>query len=77
MIQIHSIFHLNPPPDPSTDVHACVYLHDLQRILNADYNRETPAYLGLSDECKDIISKILVAPPTERITIQDILRHPW
>ena len=51
--------------------------HDPQRILHADYERETPAYLGLSDDCKDILSKIFVADPTQRITIQGILRHPW
>jgi serine/threonine protein kinase/Ca2+-binding EF-hand superfamily protein len=32
---------------------------------------------GISDAAKDLISKILVKYPDERITAAEILRHPW
>lgn len=34
-----------------------------------------PSYL--SDECYDLLSKIFVANPKERITLAQIMRHPW
>ncbi len=31
----------------------------------------------LSEECKDLISKILILDPEKRISIDGILTHPW
>ena len=31
----------------------------------------------LSDSCKDLISKILILKPDNRISIEGILAHPW
>lgn len=31
----------------------------------------------ISDECWDLISKMLVMAPENRITIPEILNHPW
>ncbi len=36
-----------------------------------------PERLQLSEECKDLVSRLLVADPARRITLPDILRHPW
>jgi serine/threonine protein kinase len=47
----------------------------LQRILRVDY--EFPSSVKLSTDCKDLISRLLVADPTKRITLPEILRHPW
>lgn len=47
----------------------------LKRILNIEYTISSS--LKLSDDCKDIISKILVTDPTKRLTIQEIFTHPW
>ncbi|KAI9355817.1 kinase-like domain-containing protein [Pilaira anomala] len=31
----------------------------------------------LSPECKDLLSRIFVTDPTERIILADVIRHPW
>ncbi|GAX81597.1 hypothetical protein CEUSTIGMA_g9025.t1 [Chlamydomonas eustigma] len=47
----------------------------IQRILHVDY--KIPSSIKVSDDCKDLMSRILVADPTKRLNIQDIFRHPW
>ncbi|KAK9830625.1 hypothetical protein WJX81_006668 [Elliptochloris bilobata] len=47
----------------------------LQRILSVDYR--LPPNKVVSDECKDLLRQILVAEPSERITMAEIQRHPW
>ncbi|ORX75631.1 Pkinase-domain-containing protein [Anaeromyces robustus] len=44
-----------------------------QKILNLKY--EIPDFI--SDECKDLITRILKIEPSERITIEEILNHKW
>lgn len=46
-----------------------------QRILSVDY--VLPYNKAVSDECKDLLQRILVAEPKQRITMADIQRHPW
>ncbi|CAL5229102.1 g12364 [Coccomyxa viridis] len=47
----------------------------MQRIMKADY--EWPSSKKVSKECKDLLSKILVADPKRRIAIAEIQKHPW
>jgi serine/threonine-protein kinase SRK2 len=47
----------------------------IQRILRVEYS--FPERLQVSAELKDLLSKILVAVPEKRITIPEILEHPW
>lgn len=47
----------------------------IQRILKVDY--DFPPQVKASKECRAILSRILVAQPTKRITIPEIQRHPW
>lgn len=47
----------------------------IQRILRVEY--EIPDRIHASDDLKDLLSRILVADPAERITIDGILNHPW
>lgn len=47
----------------------------LERILRVDYH--IPKYPRVSSECKDLITRILVADPDKRLTIPQIQRHPW
>ncbi|ORY06790.1 Pkinase-domain-containing protein [Neocallimastix californiae] len=44
-----------------------------QKILNLKY--EIPDFI--SEECKDLITRILKIEPSERITIEEILNHKW
>jgi serine/threonine protein kinase len=45
----------------------------LRQMLKASYT--IPPYV--STECRDLIQQILRVNPDQRITIQDILTHPW
>ena len=47
----------------------------LQRIMSVKYS--FPANLHLSKECLDLISRIFVANPAQRIKIKEIQQHPW
>lgn len=55
-----------PFEDPKTNV---LY----KKILNADYT--IPEFV--SEECADLIRKILNTDPNERFTLDDIKGHPW
>lgn len=45
----------------------------LRQIIQAKYT--IPSFL--TDECRDLISRLLVAKPTDRIEMKDIIAHPW
>lgn len=47
----------------------------IQRILHVDYH--IPSHVRLSDDCKDLLKKVLVADPAKRLTIDGIYSHPW
>eukprot|EP00879_Flechtneria_rotunda_P001597 GHRR01001757.1.p1 GENE.GHRR01001757.1~~GHRR01001757.1.p1 ORF type:complete len:342 (+),score=105.96 GHRR01001757.1:147-1172(+) len=47
----------------------------IKRILAVKYT--IPPQLRISPECQDLLSRIFVANPTQRITLTDIKRHPW
>jgi serine/threonine-protein kinase SRK2 len=36
-----------------------------------------PPQLRISVECQDLLARIFVANPAQRITLPDIKRHPW
>ncbi|XP_074354021.1 serine/threonine-protein kinase SRK2G-like isoform X2 [Apium graveolens] len=46
-----------------------------QRILGTQY--KIPDYVYVSQDCRHILSRILVAPASRRITIEEIKNHPW
>jgi hypothetical protein len=47
----------------------------LQRILAVKYS--IPPQLRISAECQDLLARIFVAAPAQRITLPEIKRHPW
>lgn len=47
----------------------------IQRILRVEYS--FPSHVNISDECRDMLSKILVREPHRRITIEGLQSHPW
>lgn len=55
-----------PFEDPNTNL---LY----KKILNAEYS--IPQFV--SDDCRDLITKILNTDPTLRFKIDDIRKHPW
>jgi serine/threonine protein kinase len=47
----------------------------LRRVCSADY--ELPDDVVVSESYKDLLMRILVVDPTQRITIAQIQQHPW
>ena len=54
-------------------LHSCMQV--LDRIMRVDYR--IPKYPRISPECRDLVTRILVGDPDERLTIAQIQRHPW
>eukprot|EP00873_Tetraselmis_striata_P034214 jgi/Tetstr1/454478/TSEL_041378.t1 len=54
-------------------------VHDiLKRVLSADTKFDVDPVWGLiSSEAKDLVTRLLKADPTERLTVDDALRHEW
>ncbi|WOK96423.1 serine/threonine-protein kinase SAPK7-like [Canna indica] len=47
----------------------------IRRIMSVQY--KIPDYVHISQDCKQLISRIFVANPMRRITIREIRSHPW
>lgn len=47
----------------------------ISRIVESPFR--LPPFPELSDELKDLLNKIMVKDPNERITVDGIMRHPW
>ena len=48
-----------------------------EKIKRAEYSFEALSWQSVSPEAKDLISKLLVADPAQRLTGEQIMAHPW
>jgi len=48
-----------------------------KKITEAKYDFNDPAWEHVSDLAKDLIRKLLVRDPEERLTATECLKHPW
>jgi serine/threonine protein kinase len=48
-----------------------------KKILKADYSFPTPYWDDISKEAKDLISKLLIAKPEDRLSGDEVKKHPW
>ena len=62
------IIYLGKPPFETS-----TYEDTYRRIRNVDL--VFPLYL--SSEVKDLLSKLLVHDPGQRLSLQEVLKHPW
>lgn len=54
------------------DVKDKLYAHKFQHAIYS-----LPAEVPASDACKDLLTRLLVADPSQRISLEGILGHPW
>ena len=45
--------------------------------MHGEYDFPAPEWSKVSDLAKDVVKKMLVISPNERITIPDLVQHPW
>uniref|UniRef100_A0A0A9AUM4 non-specific serine/threonine protein kinase n=1 Tax=Arundo donax TaxID=35708 RepID=A0A0A9AUM4_ARUDO len=57
------------PDDPKN------FRKTIGRIMSIQY--KVPEYVHVSQDCKELLSRIFVANPAKRITIREIRNHPW
>jgi len=48
-----------------------------RKIKEAEFHFNHVEFDSVSSECKDLITKLLVANPKKRISGKDALSHPW
>ena len=48
-----------------------------KQIRKGEYAFPSPYWDGVSDEAKDLVSKVLVVDPAKRYSAQQCLDHPW
>ncbi|CAD5184987.1 unnamed protein product [Musa acuminata subsp. malaccensis] len=57
------------PDDPKN------FRKTMARIVSVQYR--IPEYVHISQDCRQLISRIFVADPSKRITVREIRNHPW
>lgn len=48
-----------------------------EKIRNGTFNRNCPAWDNLSKTARDLITSLLKVDEAERLTLEDVLVHPW
>ena len=66
---------LSGTPPFSEDRKCGMNLRD--QILNANYQLYPQLFDNISANAKDLISRLLKPSPDERISAEEILKHPW
>jgi calcium-dependent protein kinase len=52
--------------------------YELFEIIKAgEYEFDAPAWKMISNEAKDLITRLLITDPDKRITAEEIRVHPW
>jgi serine/threonine protein kinase len=49
----------------------------LERSAKGEYKLTGPEWDSISEDAKDLVSRMLCYDPSKRITAREILRHPW
>ncbi|VDP43064.1 unnamed protein product, partial [Schistosoma margrebowiei] len=47
------------------------------QIVSGRYHRQPQVWNMISPEARDLVSRLLEVDPTQRLTIEEALRHPW
>ncbi|CAH0476674.1 unnamed protein product [Peronospora belbahrii] len=46
-------------------------------VRSGRYDFDSPEWTNVSDEAKDLISRLLLVDASKRLTAEEVLRHPW
>ena len=49
----------------------------MAKALKCEYELDIPEFSLVSSEARDLVERLLVAEPEERLTAEDCLSHPW
>ena len=49
----------------------------MAKALKCEYEVDIPEFSIVSCEARDLVERLLVASPGERLTADDCLSHPW
>jgi calcium-dependent protein kinase len=49
----------------------------VESVKEGEFDRESFPYISLSEEAKDLIDRLLTYDPSERISSEEALQHPW
>ena len=66
-----------PPFYPSQPTRKGIDKTMKKRIANAEFEFPQEEWSLVSDNAKDLISGLLTVDPVKRLTIADVLAHPW
>lgn len=84
VLQSSSTFGYPPPSSPQTPILTQIYGRYPFDVKDKQYAQKfqhavylLPPEIPASDACKDLLTRLLVADPDKRISLQGILGHPW
>jgi calcium-dependent protein kinase len=49
----------------------------MKRVKAGKYTFDIPEFKNISEQAKDLISKLLIYDPEKRISAEEALQHPW
>lgn len=49
----------------------------IENVIKGEYHFQHDSFKSVSDEAKDMISKLLVKDPTKRFSAEQAYNHPW
>jgi calcium-dependent protein kinase len=49
----------------------------ISKVKACDFDYDSEEWEGITELCKDLINRMLVVDPTQRLTMEAVLSHPW
>lgn len=66
-----------PPFCPTTPTDAALTPDMQRRIMSAQYEFSPADWSHISPQAKDVVNRLLKVDPMERMTVKELLHHPW